>query len=368
MSHEDIPLLGSRAELGLARTGSRRVLYGDVDDVFPPRDPLHRPGREVCVIPLSPAMQNMERCLERAVIVCVGGTRPAVTLAEVALAVEAERGLPQSSFSVHPFSSENCLIVCSTFANKERLLQGGSIKTGRFLLRQWSRLVQAVSRPLYFWVSISLEGFPIHAWSLASASTILSPSCWLESFDEASTSQVDLSAFRLVAWSLNPSDIPKEKLVVVAEPNVLPDGSVLDHGAQVFRQPSSPRKPREALSYNVVIHIHSVEDFTSLVVKDLHFAPSSDDSSFGGLPEADSENGSPRQHVFHVSAGIVDGSGFAKGREDTMGMQTEPREGRSRTWRLPPMSEDGPTASGLGMLATSWRWGLCIRQATRVLP
>lgn len=114
------------------------------------------------------------------------------------------------------------------------------------------------------------------------------------SFDEASTLRVDLSSFHLTAWSLNPSNIPKEKTVVIAEPDLLPDGSVLDHGAQVFLKLSGTRDLREALSYNVIIHIHFVDDFSSLAVKVPHFAPSSDDSGFGGLPELDPDDDSPR--------------------------------------------------------------------------
>lgn len=78
-----------------------------------------------------------------------------VAPAKVALAIKTKRGLPQSGFSVHPFFPKNFLVVCNTFTNKERLLRGGSIKTGRYLLlRPRSRLVHAVSRPLYFRVSI----------------------------------------------------------------------------------------------------------------------------------------------------------------------------------------------------------------------
>lgn len=69
--------------------------------------------------------------------------------------------------------------------------------------------------------------------------------------------------FSLVTWSFNPSLIPKEKTVVTAEPEFLPDGSYVEHGAQVFTKPSGSRDVREALSYNVLVHIHAVEDFTS---------------------------------------------------------------------------------------------------------
>lgn len=145
---------------------------------------------------------------------------------------------------------------------------------------------------------------------------ILSPSCWVEAFDEVSTSCVDLSAFRLVAWCLNPNLIPKEKFVVLADPDLLPDGSILEHGKQVFEKSSACRELREALGYNVMVHIHNVEDFSSLAEQVLPFAPSSNDSDFGGLPHDDSDGSGPRRHFFHTKPGVVDGSGQPVGGQE----------------------------------------------------
>lgn len=66
--------------------------------------------------------------------------------------------------SIHPFYPE-FLVVFDSISAKDLILRGGSIKTDRFLLllRQWSRLSLAISRPLRFRVELSLEGIPIHA-------------------------------------------------------------------------------------------------------------------------------------------------------------------------------------------------------------
>lgn len=74
-------------------------------------------------------MRDMEKCFERALIVCVGGTRLEVTSQEVTLAIWVERGIPQASFSVHPYFLENFLIVFDNHSNKDRILHGGPIKT-----------------------------------------------------------------------------------------------------------------------------------------------------------------------------------------------------------------------------------------------
>lgn len=145
---------------------------------------------------MSPSMREMECCLERALIVWVGGTRSAMSAQQVSQAFLSEHYLAPSSFSVHPYYHENFLVVFDSHSTKDRILQGDSINAERFhLLQQWSRLALATARPLQFRVELNVEGILIHAWSLATVSTILSPSCWIESFDESSTSHADPFAF-----------------------------------------------------------------------------------------------------------------------------------------------------------------------------
>lgn len=190
-----------------------------------------------------------------------------------------------------------------------------------------------------FRVTVSFEGLPIHAWSLSTALAILSSSCWIEAFDEASTSRADLSAFRLVAWSINPNLIPKEKTVIITEPELLPDGSLVDHGSHVFSKPSNTRSSREALSYNVLIHIHSVVDFASSANPPVPFAPSRDDSCLGGLPSDDPDHCSPRRHDFRTISGVADGSDQAGGLHEG-NCSGRAGCGRVHHWKLPPMCSE----------------------------
>lgn len=46
--------------------------------------------------------------------------------------------------------------------------------------------------------------------------------------------------------------------------------------------PITDRVSQEALCYNVIIHIHGVDDFAVAAESRLSFAPSSDDSGLGG--------------------------------------------------------------------------------------
>lgn len=227
---------------------------------------LHQPDREVCVVPMSLARRDMECCLEHTLIVCMGGTRLAVSALEVTNALEFEQGISLACFTVHPFYPKNFLVIFDSHSTKDRILHDRPIKTQRFmlLLRQWSRLAQVSYHPLRFRVELSLEGLLIHAWSVATLSTILSPSSWIESFDESSTSRADLSAFRLVAWSFNPSAIPKAKTVIITKPEVLPDVSITGPGAQVLSKPCYSRESVDGLCYSVLIHLYSIIDSPSI--------------------------------------------------------------------------------------------------------
>lgn len=169
-------MIGSMLQSGQRRhSPPRGTTFGDVDDEFPPGDPLHRPDREVCVVPMSPAMHDMERCLERTLIICVRGIGLDLSAQDVAHALYSKHGLSLACFTVHPFFPENYLVVFDNHSNKGRILQEGMIKTDRFLLllRRWSRLAQASSRPLRYRVKVSMEGLPNHGWSLAAVSAIV---------------------------------------------------------------------------------------------------------------------------------------------------------------------------------------------------
>lgn len=106
-----------------------------------------------------------------------------------------------------------------------------------------------------------------------------------------------------MAWSLNPNAILKQKTLIIAEPELEPEGSLLDQASQVFSPPVQDRVARGALAYTVIVHLHSVVDFSMAVDSFRSFAPSSDDSGFGGLPDSDSGDSNPHRHVFPTNSG-----------------------------------------------------------------
>lgn len=75
-----------------------------------------------------------------------------------------------------------------------------------------------------------------------------------------------------------------------------------------FSPAIADRASREALCYNMIIHIHSVEDFAAAADPHLPFTPSSDDSGLGGLPYPGFNKSSPHRHFFATTFGMVDGA------------------------------------------------------------
>lgn len=79
---------------------------------------------------MSPAMGDMARCLEHALIVYVDGIRPEVSTLDVDRVLQLERSLS----SVHPFFPENYLVVFDSISVEDHILREGPIRTDRFLL------------------------------------------------------------------------------------------------------------------------------------------------------------------------------------------------------------------------------------------
>jgi hypothetical protein len=67
----------------------------------------------LCVVPRSKEMQDLEQRLQFAMVAYVGGGRPLVSCDLVHDMLVRRLGLPREGFSVHPYRSEDFLIVFS---------------------------------------------------------------------------------------------------------------------------------------------------------------------------------------------------------------------------------------------------------------
>lgn len=190
--------------------------------------------------------------------------------------------------TVKPFYPEQFLIMCGTQTTRAHVLTTNPLPVHpvSFTLRPWSRIGHADLSVLRYRVRLEIEGIPPHVWREDTAAKLLAPSCWIAEVDEATATTTDLSSYKLTAWTRDPSAIPTEVRLAVAENEVSRgDGGVRFRGARPFlRVKKTPR-------YRVIIHLRSVHDYSPCPDSPAG-GPSSDDGDSG-------HDGDPERHCFH---------------------------------------------------------------------
>lgn len=182
------------------------------------------------------------------------------------------RVVEEGSFFIVSFFLKHFIIHYRSRVARDRILAASVVlAVGTFLvLRPWT-LPQAMVMVLNFKVTIELEGVPAHAWSLDTAAKILAPACWIQCVDLASDGKSDMSAFRLTAWTNDPSAIPKVVNLIIVENEQL---------LQFSNLPPYLTK-KDVLSYRVLMHIWNMVDFDPLNPSPPPPPSDSDDSDSG---------------------------------------------------------------------------------------
>ncbi|KAE8793599.1 hypothetical protein D1007_31758 [Hordeum vulgare] len=98
-----------------------------------------------------------------------------------------------------------------------------------------------------------MDGIPPHVWSRAIAQIMLGSAAWVERMGTLTANRGDHGSFESFMWTDAPSLTPREKLILVEEPDTameveLADGLVLSANALVPLEKSM-------LEYRVTIHI-----------------------------------------------------------------------------------------------------------------
>ncbi|XP_037468007.1 uncharacterized protein LOC119340208 [Triticum dicoccoides] len=318
-----------------------RALALSVAPNFPPvmagvASPAAQAG--ICVLQRSPGMDELERRLQLAVVMYVGGARPPVSCEDAAVAISRQLDTPRHRFSVHKYHPEDFLVVFASHELRNRALGAPVIEHDRFKLfvKPWLRQAQAKSRIMRTQVDIMIEGVPSHAWSRGTAAELLGDSCWIDSLAPEIASREDLSLFKLRAWCVDPDEVPVAKRLWVPEPpEQRPDPAA--------RRPSF----LQLLEYPTIIHIGRMRDFSA---PDLWRRDgSSDDSGQSGLPD-DSDDLGPGGdvQVLPWTRGVLDDRGAGR---RSFGPAAGGGGGRSyrqalagrvgpSDWRIPPMTAE----------------------------
>lgn len=195
---------------------------------------------ERCAIPRSPEVVAAEEALRWSLVEVVTGGWPRVAVSLVTAAVDASVPEVAGAFSVHRYLPSYFLLVFISRAARDAVLRDGEVNGRGFFLRfsPWNRQLQATRRPFHYRVRVDMEGIPPHVWNRATTQIVLGSSAWVERLGTLTASRDGLGSFEAYAWTDDPSLIPKEKLILVEEPDEameveLADGLVLPVDALV---------------------------------------------------------------------------------------------------------------------------------------
>lgn len=190
-----------------------------------PRSSLSSGIPDVCIIDRTLDVDKNEAPLEYlSVYVQVVGTRPPVAPRDALLAIVAQFNLepdPAQLVIRRVAPPEDFLLTLPDHKSVLTVLQGDrTVHAPGFSLRlkPWSRLANAEQGSLHHKALIELEGIPLHAWDRDTATDLLRPYCSIERVEPDTTSQRDLSVFRVIASTTRPEFISESRTLVIPEP------------------------------------------------------------------------------------------------------------------------------------------------------
>ncbi|KAM3191610.1 hypothetical protein ACQJBY_069091 [Aegilops geniculata] len=282
-------------------------------------------------------MEDLERRLQLAVVMYIGGARPPVSCADAAAMLAEHLESPRHRFSVHKFHPEDFLVVFTSQELRNKALERPLVLHSgvQLHIKPWLRQALATARCMRIQADVLIEGVPSHAWSRETAAELLGSACLIDSIAPETESREDMSLFKLRVWCVDPDEVPVSRKLWVPEP------VSLDPAA---RRPSF----RQLLEYPTLIHIGRLRDFSP---PELWRRSSRSDSDSGqsGLP--DSSPGSFAGGEWSVqpwTRGIRDQRGMGRygagpaayGVGRSYKQALEGRVGPS-DWRIPPMTHAG---------------------------
>ena len=222
-----------------------------------PGAPSSRPRECWRYISRDAAINNAEASLRFSVVAQTRCGASDIPIADAHQAIAAASGVRPDEVMLRHFYPENFIILCASQTVKDRVLAASPLPIGStaLVLRPWTKLRHADQATLRFRVNIVLEGVPPHAWREDTAAKILTPSCWIQDIDAATSSGGDLSAFKVTAWTAHPSYIPLICWLGITEDE--PPCHLFAGG------PALPPylTEKKTLAYKVIIHVKTVADF-----------------------------------------------------------------------------------------------------------
>jgi hypothetical protein len=156
-------------------------------------------------------------------LLCLIGDEPLAAVEDVAAVIAPRIAVEAGSLVLRPASPSSYLLVLPDMALVDRLVGlQQPIRSSRFsfslLCKRWNRLAGAHARVLPFLLDVELRGIPAHVWETSTMDHFLSPHAWVQQVHPDTLARSDLSCFRCLAWSTDPSALPLEKELWVVAP------------------------------------------------------------------------------------------------------------------------------------------------------
>ena len=178
-----------------------------------------------CIIDWSEQVARAEADLAHAVTVTVIDDEPLAAVEDVAAVIAPRIAVEASSLVLRRASSSSYLLVLPDTTLVDRLVSlqqpmRSSSFSFSLLCKRWNRLAGAHARGLPFLLDIELRGIPAHVWETSTVDLFLSPHAWVQQVHPDTLALSDMSCFRCLAWSTDPSALPSARELWVVEPPV----------------------------------------------------------------------------------------------------------------------------------------------------
>ncbi|KAF6989067.1 hypothetical protein CFC21_006458 [Triticum aestivum] len=229
---------------------------------------------QLCVVRRTQSMEDLERRLQFALVVYAGGARRDLTPEFILDALHSKADIEAKWVYIHRFKPEGYIVVFARLEQRNRVSAMPAVdhKGVQLFFRPWNRQAHAVHAMFQFKVRLVLEGIPPHAWDREVVECLLSSSCLVDMLEPDTSSRVDLSAFKLSAWTAQPEEVPLLRWLAVPDPGM-----------------RSPLMEPTLLQYKVLIHLDEVSDCT--VVEEPAFLGVSSGSGQSGIPDLSGSRG-----------------------------------------------------------------------------
>ncbi|KAM0925308.1 hypothetical protein ACQ4PT_004281 [Festuca glaucescens] len=183
----------------------------------------HRTAVELVFVPRSAEINTAEAALRYAIVAFVSGKRAYIPLSEAGAALEVRVPRAEDNFTVHRAWPTDFLFVCSSRRVRDEVMAADTAHGRDFSLRftSWNRQLQAMQCRMCFRAHFELKGVPAHAWNHSTATAVLNSDAWVECLGVAMENNEDLGRFQVVAWTNDVSVFPKEKELLIEEPDDL---------------------------------------------------------------------------------------------------------------------------------------------------